>query len=175
MNPFLTTTGAADNGHDVCVAVTGVASPAPSPSGRRFWSVPGDGRKNVRVAERAREEPFVPGEQVGLPAGTVTGPYLIVYGGAGFTGSTHVAAATLRASDGTAVPLRTVDPGQLGAYAGTFVFLIPVEPLEHGKRYTATAHLVDPTTHGDAVDTFSFTTAAGQKVALSSPPPGRPH
>jgi hypothetical protein len=175
MNPFLTTTGAADNGHDVCVAVTALAAEAPAVPSRRFWSVPGDGRKNVRVAERAHEEPFVPGEQVGLPAGTLTGPYLIVYPGVGFTDATHVAAASLRAADGTTVPLRTVDPGQLGAYAGNFVFLIPVDPLEHGMRYTATAHLVDPTTRNDSVDSFSFTTAAGPKVALSVPPVRRPH
>ena len=159
MNPFLAATGAADDGRDVCVAVTGLSAEATvGASGRRFWSVPGDGRTNVPVAERAREEPFVPGDQVGLPAGSLTGPYLIVYGGTGFTAATRVVTASLRAAGGTSVPLRTVDPGQLGPYGGNFVFLIPVDPLAHGTRYTASAHLVDPSTRNDAVDTWSFTT-----------------
>jgi hypothetical protein len=167
MNPYLTRVGAADDGRDVCVSVTGTAATVPGPP-RRFWSVPGDGRTDVPVAERATELPFAPGERVGLAAGSLTGPYLIVYPGPAFSTAVRVVGASLRLDDATSVPVRSVEPGQLGEYGDGPVFVIPVTPLAHGTHYTAAVFLADASTGAAAVISFSFTTAGGPHHPLSA-------
>ena len=52
----------------------------PAPATVTGYSYPGDGATGeLPPARSAAEEPFTPGEYVGLPAGTETGPYLMAF------------------------------------------------------------------------------------------------
>ena len=44
-----------------------------------FFSVPGDGDRSVPPSEAAAEVPFTPGQAVGIPSGTRTGPTVLLY------------------------------------------------------------------------------------------------
>ena len=127
-----------------------------------FYAFTGEqGRANVPVSEVADEYPETPGDAVGLPAGTTTGPNLLVYA-LGLGNTPGIAGATLKSAAGQSVPVRTVD-GTTTYQGQTFMFswhgdIIPVNPLSPGTEYTATVdwRAADGTPY---VQTFSFTTA----------------
>ena len=122
----------------------GVNSPVASSIGS-FYSVPGNGAKNVAFAWTAVEEPYTPGQAVGIPQGTTTGPYLILYPASGATFSS----ASLTGPNGESVPIVAVPPStpappapagwpQASTFgspgAGTFV--IVRAPLERDMHYS---------------------------------------
>ncbi|HEU5324052.1 MAG TPA: hypothetical protein VFX28_24835, partial [Methylomirabilota bacterium] len=105
------------------------------------------------------ESPFVPGDLVGLPMGTVTGPHLVVMpfgqvSGLGpdqSYGPTRVVAASLAGPSGL-VEVRSVDQstvgprGNLGAYLQGAI-LIPVTPLAPASTYRARVALLSRGMH----------------------------
>ncbi len=163
--PRLTQLGVDDRASYVCAttwpgyAATGSASPV-------VYSYPGDGATRWRPSERASEGPFTPGDKVGLPQPTETGPYLyaLVDGPGSFfsvRNATQLTAASLTGPQGP-VEIRTVasDHPEVGPYLPAGAMLIPVSPLQAGARYTASASF---TVGGAAVSrTWSFTTAGPQ-------------
>ena len=96
--PQLSEMGAAENDNHNC-ATTWPGYHRPEPAGLIAYSYPGNGVTGVVPTERAAESPFVPGDQVGLPAGTATGRHLLVYlsGVAPDDGPDVTVAATLSA------------------------------------------------------------------------------
>ncbi len=120
---------------------------------------PGDGVKGVEPGENARELPFVPGDFVGLPQGTLAGRELFVYlNQAGQPGQAQVkfVSASLTGPRGK-LKIKTVDNSTktVGIYLAGGV-IIPVKPLKPHTKYTASVTLVDGA--GTIDKTWSFTT-----------------
>jgi cysteine-rich secretory family protein len=100
-----------------------------------FYSYPGPNR-SIAWAQNAAEGPSVPGDSVGLPQGTTTGPNLIVWCfGPRNAPLTDIRSATLKRGDGTKVDIRIVDDRNGFPIPGSG-FLIPVKPLKPGRTYT---------------------------------------
>ncbi len=159
--PQLSETGAAESYGRNCL-YTWLGYQRPSPATLAAYSYPGNGVTGVVPIEYAAESPFIPGDFVGLPEGTATGRYLLVYlsGAFGFAEATKVnATATLSGPQGP-VDLRTID--STSPDIGSFMprpsaFLIPVQPLQSLTTYQAE---VMWTTAGAPLfqQRFSFTT-----------------
>ncbi|MGB7160163.1 MAG: hypothetical protein WBD40_19000 [Tepidisphaeraceae bacterium] len=114
----------------------------PAPATPQLFTFPGDGVRDVRFEEKAAESPYVPGDLVGLPEGTTTGPHLYVMP-FGDERPGRLAGASLTGPNGP-VDIRTVD-----GYSGQQVasdpgaFIIPVKPLRPNTTYAASAAYVD--------------------------------
>lgn len=138
--PTLHEIGAFESGGRTCIVVAGGLA-------RQFkvdqlFSYPGPGRAGVPSSQRVHGEwPASPGDVVGLPQGTTTGPTIYVYAEGPWVfaeapleiGSAHVI------GPGGPVAIRVVDPrkhAKIGPYTppGCF-FLIPVSPLRSGSTY----------------------------------------
>ena len=150
------------------------------PAATVLYSYPGDGRTEVRASEVAYESPFVPGDFVGLPQGTRTGPHLYVLAdGPWSSADLQITAASLTGPDGP-TEVRWVDntTGTVGAYMPTGGIVIPAAPLRRGSvKYTASVSVsVDG---APATRTWSFTTvsnappAAAFTVTPATPRAGR--
>jgi hypothetical protein len=138
--PQLSETGVAENDDRVCMWTWPGYK-------RRFnadtvYTAPGDGG-GVPVAETAHEQPFVPGDFVGLPRGTVTGPHLYVFAVGPSATAMRVQRATLTAASGPSVEIRTVDntTPRLGTFLPSGAILIPVAPLAPATDYVASVSL----------------------------------
>jgi hypothetical protein len=96
----------------------------------------------VYYEERADEWPFTPGAFVGLPEGSVTGPYLYVFAFGEGISQVQLTGASLVGPDGP-VEARTVDnttsgpQGNVGAYMPPGGIVIPVSPLQPESSYSA--------------------------------------
>jgi hypothetical protein len=120
---------------------------------------PGDGVRGVEPGENAHEDPFVPGDFVGLPAGTVTGRHLFVYlNQAGQPGQAQVkiVSASLSGPKGK-LKVKTVDNSTptVGPYLAGGI-IIPVKPLTPFTKYTAKVTVKDGS--GTMSKTWHFTT-----------------
>ena len=74
-----------------------------------LYSYPANGARDVPTGMVAYEAPFSPGQAVGIPAGSETGPYLYVFADGGWAaGLPHVTSATLSAAGGAPVAVRHV-------------------------------------------------------------------
>jgi hypothetical protein len=168
--PALSVTGYDDDPGGCMSTFRGYGRPGPTPP--VVYTYPGNGA-SIYAAMTAFESPFTPGEHVGIPAGTETGPYLyVLVHGAGNTNG-RLTAASLTGPDG-AVEVRTVDnktntdKGNLGQFLPSGGMVIPVKPLKTGSSYTATASF---TTDGGASLDHSWTfKTLGQ--APTPPPDG---
>lgn len=157
--PELTEIGVADRGGMVC-ATTWPGYSRELPVTTSVVTYPGDGTK-LYAREKAYESPFTPGDLVGLPQGTETGPHLYVYvwGPAladyRLMRSLSIAHASLRGPRGE-LTLRWVDhtTARIGPYlpSGSGI-IIPVEPLQVGTRYDASVRFSDGTSHSWSFDT----------------------
>lgn len=108
-------------------------------TGDVLFTYPGQGTSH-RFEETASESPFVPGDFVGLPEGTTTGPHLyVLYGG---QDAPRLTSATLSGPDGN-VEVRSVDSQtpELGGYLAAASIVIPVCPLRPRAQYTASVAL----------------------------------
>ena len=112
----------------------------PAPAAVTGYSYPGNGTSGVAAGEVAAEAPFTPGELVGLPAGTETGPYLMAFlDGPAKIHSATVSAASLTGPDG-AVAIESIgsDNSQIGPYLpAPMAFLIPRAPLADGTYHAS--------------------------------------
>ncbi|MEA2137811.1 MAG: hypothetical protein QOG56_961 [Solirubrobacteraceae bacterium] len=112
----------------------------PAPAVDTIYAYPGEGTR-YRFEESAGESPFTPGELVGIPSGTKTGPYLYLsVDGPGLypLAKARMTEATLVGPDGP-VEVRPVDnttPG-IGGYIPTGGELIALHPLRPRSSYTA--------------------------------------
>jgi hypothetical protein len=171
LGPALSSTGYADHPGACMVTWPGYQRSAPEPV---VYAYPGDGA-TIYTHEVAYEQPFTPGEFVGLPAGADTGPYIYVLVHSGTMGGRgKITAASLTGPDG-AVEVRSVDnstendKGSLGPYLPAGGMVIPVKPLKPGTTYSASVTFV---TFGNATLTksWSFKTAG----TASTPDGGDP-
>lgn len=138
--PQLSEIGAAENDDHNC-ATTWPGYQRPVPASLIAYSYPGNGVSGVVPTERAFESPFVPGDQVGLPEGTATGRYLLVYlSGVTPSDTPDVTAAATLANGSGPVDLRVVDSTneEVGGYMPQpSAFLIPAQPLTPLTTYQA--------------------------------------
>ena len=142
------------------------------------YSYPGDGATGVIPNYLAGELPFAPGQAVGIPAGTVTGPYILLFPACG-NGSSELQSATLAGPDGpvmvkvvgpdTAAPADrpagwehydTVDSGP---------FVIPTAPLKPLTQYTLMTNWLWDEDAKAHTETMRFTT--GPRVRHPYCPP----
>ncbi len=171
--PQMSETGAAESLGRNCLT-TWPGYRRPSPAMLTAYSYPGDGVSGVVPTERAAESPFIPGDFVGLPEGTATGRYLLVYlsGLVSFASASRVTATATLSSAAGPVDLRVIDSTStdIGAYMPRpSAFLIPVQPLAALTTYRAD---VLWSLDGEALfeQGFSFTTGTdpGQGVATTA-------
>lgn len=136
LTPKLSVTGFADGCFITLAGWKRTAPPA-----LEVVSYPGNGA-TIYPAMTARERPFVPGDFVGLPEGTTTGPHLYIFGFGANTFSGRLSGASLTGPDGP-VDVRSVDnhtsgpEGNLGPYLPAGGILIPAKPLRAESSYTA--------------------------------------
>jgi hypothetical protein len=160
--PELLTIGAFENGKYGChTTFPGYTRPAPAAD--TFYSYPGDGAR-IPWFEEARENPSVPGDEVGLPQGTITGPDMQVYwrGPDDAVPLSDLVAATLTDDSGTAIDARTVGNQQNGLALPGSGFVIPVRPLKPATSYGATATFSsgDPANPRTLTHSWSFRTTS---------------
>jgi hypothetical protein len=125
-----------------------------------LFTYPGNGVTGFYTSEKASEMPAVPGDFVGLPQGTTTGPHLLVMTLGTKLG--RIASATLTGPAGP-VDVRTVDNETKGleGYLPPGGMIIPVAPLALGATYTASATFVpDGGKEKTLAVTWSFSTVA---------------
>lgn len=126
------------------------------------YTYPRDGATDWRPSETAAEDPFTPGEKLGIPEGTATGPYLyLLFDGPDLTvfDTAQVTSASLTGPAGP-VEIAVADntTPEVGAYLPTGAQLIPRRPLVPRQTYTAS---VSATVAGRPFShTWSFTTGA---------------
>jgi len=148
--PRIDRMGAAENEGYGC-ATTLASRNRPAPAADVTYTYPGDGARGWPADQTARELPYTPGELLGIPEGTRTGPYLYaMFDGPDLTVSdtARAAAATLTGPDGP-VELAVADnhtPG-LEGFLPPGLELIPRSPLRANATYTATLR-ADVTTEG---------------------------
>jgi hypothetical protein len=137
--PRLDAMGVDDAGGYVC-ATTLLSRNGPAPAVDTVYVYPGEGVRH-RFAEIASENPYTPGERIGIAAGTKTGPYLYAsVDGPGLSlfADARLTAATLTGTEGP-VEVRTVDnyTDGLSGYLPTGGEVIPLRPLRGRSTYTA--------------------------------------
>jgi hypothetical protein len=137
LRPELRVTGVSESDGWTCVVVRDPRERRP-PRGMRFYSYPGPARGGVPTEDVAwNEAPYAPGDLVGIPQGTVSGPHLFLFGFGLGSPQLRVRSASLRGPAG-AVALRVVDNTHPRALlAPPSAILIPPTPLEPGA-YCAT-------------------------------------
>ncbi len=155
------------------------------PATTQTFTYPGPG-STIYYSEWAAELPFVPGDFVGLPEGTQTGPHLFVFAFAEQARGVDITGAELVGPTGP-VAVRTVDnlTDTVGSYLPPGGILIPEQPLAPDSEYHA---VVDGTAYaflpdGDLAvgrivgpirwDWTFRTEAAPIEVPVSSPRPLR--
>jgi hypothetical protein len=138
--PQLSEIGAAENDSHDC-ATTWPGYHRTEPTSLTAYSYPGNGVSGVVPTERAAESPSVPGDQVGLPEGTATGRYLLVYlSGVDPSDTPDVTVTATLFTGGSPLDLRVVDSTneEIGGYMPQpSAFLIPAQPLMASTGYQA--------------------------------------
>ena len=176
LHPWLRRTGVGETGGYACMVTLGDRD-APNPAEIGLVTAPGTGQY-VRPAEVARESPFVPGDEVGLPQGTKTGPHIYVYAvGPQRFGTVTVQAASLTAADGSQVPVRWVDgtSPRSGPYLDGGAILIPATPLKEGTAYGLRVEAATTSESGSRLQisrTSSFITGPDESDLAVAPESG---
>jgi hypothetical protein len=137
--PRLAVTGGADADGFSCT-FTFPGWTRADPPGATVYTYPGNGA-TIYPSEAARENPWTPGDLVGLHQPVRTGPYLIVFidkpGQSPFDNPATISAATLTGPSG-AVAVKTVDgTTAVHPYIAPGGFIIPVSPLRPNTSYRA--------------------------------------
>ena len=165
--PSLAQVGIDDSSGYVCVTTWPGMTRAPLAQ-ETVTTYPGDGTSGFPTAEEAEENPFVPGDFVGIPEGTTAGREIFVYldepGQAG-PAQVTIDSASLTAPGG-ALAIKWVDnsTGTLGPYL-TGGIIIPVQPLPEGVPITASVTVVGA--NGPITHSWTFTTAQDPQASVS--------
>jgi hypothetical protein len=140
LSPKLAQLGASDASGHVC-ATTWPGYTRTVPKEPTIFSYPGNGTTKVPATQVAAERPFVPGDFVGLPMGTQTGPHLYVMTDAPERRA-RVVSASLVGPAG-AVEVRVVDnfTPSIGDYLPAGGIIVPVSPLQRASVYQASTTL----------------------------------
>jgi hypothetical protein len=169
LGPQLSVTGFDESTGDCMITWPGYQRP--NPPGPELFTYPGNGTSFIPASMEADESPFTPGELVGIPQGTVTGPYLYVLGWD--TGAGDITAASLTGPSGP-VAIDTLDTsttgpeGGLGDYIPPGGMILPIHPLTPGATYTASVTYtplypaLDNNVYGPQSLTWSFTVALAE-------------
>lgn len=181
LNPRLAVSGADEfEGHACIWTLTEPSAWSVAPVDA-VYTYPGPGVAGVPFEERAFELPYVPGDFVGLPAGTATGPHLYVLpdgpwaiGDAGLDGDPasrferpfRIERVALAGPDG-AVPVRITDDSveAVAPYVPAGGIIIPERPLRGAATYRAEVSLLSSETGIRRDHAWSFTTAARENLA----------
>lgn len=182
LNPRLAVSGADDSGGHVCVWTQARPGESPLAVDDVVHTFPGRGAQDVPARETAGELPFTPGDFVGLPQGTLTGPHLYVLPDGPWAAASApsddglttvsrerpilVEDSELRGPGGP-VPLAVVDArsdASLTAYLPAGAILIPTVPLAPGTLYRAQVLMLSPDTGIRRNHTWSFTTGARENA-----------
>jgi hypothetical protein len=138
--PTLQQIGAFESGNRSCVMVA--LGNTRQIAANTIYADPGPGRSRVPTSQTVHGEwPASPGDVVGLPQGTTTGPtiYVIAAGPWIAEQPLHLAKSSLHGPHGV-VTIRVVDPRlhpKIAPYVAPGVFfLIPVSPLAAGTTYS---------------------------------------
>jgi hypothetical protein len=158
-SPSLSVIGIDDSNGYVC-ATTWPGMLRPAVTTDTIFTYPGNRARGVPTSEVANENPFVPGQFVGIPPGRTAGRELFVYlNKAGELGQAPVTikSVTLSGSSGP-VAVRSVGTTtkEIGPYLAGGI-LLPVKPLTAGTSYTVSVTVADGT--GKLSHAWSFTTA----------------
>lgn len=118
-----------------CMWVTGLTTTPPAVT--ETYTYPGSGA-TIYPSETAYEWPFQPGEFVGIPDKTATGPYLFVFAHGSDARCVRVSTASLSGPTGP-VDVRHVDnfTDGLANFMSVGAMLIPRNPLEGATDYHA--------------------------------------
>lgn len=153
-----------------------------APATDSTYTYPGPGATAWPFAQTASEGPYTPGQQVGIPAGTKTGPYLyVMFDGPTVTLSDTATAtsATLTDSQGATVSVATADNNTTGlvGFLPTGMQVIPRAQLAPSTTYTANVSASVTTQGGGGPArsfsrTWSFTTDSLPDTAIDSGPSG---
>ncbi len=192
--PRLAVTGAADvDGYSCTITFPGYIRPAPA--ALTIYTVPGNGTMTA-PSELASEQPWTPGDLVGLSQPQRTGPYLTVLvdapGQSPIDNPATLSNATVTGPSGQSVAVKTVDGNtpvpsgsepELYPYISPGGFIIPVAPLLAGTTYhaqvdvtfdgTTTPYDWSFTTRGN--DPQSALTANGDELSFTSRSPAPIH
>ncbi len=177
LSPYLDRAGADETaGYGCLTTLASVARPAEPVD--TLFTYPRDGTHRWRTSEVASEGPFTPGETVGIPQGTRTGPTLYVMAsgpGLRWTSASQVVSASLTGA-GSSVALETFDrlSPQVGTYLPVGAQLLPRAPLRPQTTYTAAIVLRVTGADGtprDIARTWSFTTASAAEEAATAAGP----
>lgn len=143
--PALRTTGAAENDGEVCVStLRGRDRVFPV---RAVFTVPPDGGEIALSEQILTEKPHVPAEFAGRAPGTVTGPSIFAYAVGPLTEGMRVTGASLVATGGDQVTVRSMD--HLSDVIGPYMpvgsaLILPVKPLSPATDYTASVTFAVP-------------------------------
>lgn len=169
--PRIDRIGASENKGYGCATTLASHSTAAPPSDTTY-TYPGDDATGWPPAQVAAENPYTPGERVGIAAGTRTGPYLyVMFDGPDLTPGDSATAtrASLTTPDGP-IAVAVVDNHTSGlqGYLPTGLQVIPREPLRANTRYTASvaATILTQARSGPEQTfshTWSFTTAPNRR------------
>jgi hypothetical protein len=166
LHPALETLGAAEENRDgqgLGCHTTFPGHTRPAPANDTFYSYPGDSA-TIAWFEQARESPSVPGDAVGLPEGTITGPNMEVFwrgpnGPDGPPSLDNLVSASLSDASGSPVEVRTVGVPQDSLVIRGTGFVIPARPLRPGSNYSATATFRSDDGSREFSGSWSFTTS----------------
>lgn len=174
LHPWLKQTGIGVSGNYACMVTLGERTGGVTDDIRLITS-PGTGQF-IRPAEVAREAPFTPGDEVGLPQGTKTGPHIYVYAlGPYRLPNVTIKSATLTATDdGSEADVRWVDASspRSGRYLDGGAIIIPVSPLKEGVVYGLRIEAETTSSSGQRVlisRTTSFTTGPDESELAETP------
>jgi hypothetical protein len=165
--PSLAQVGIDDSSGYVCVT-TWPGMTATPPAQETITTYPGNGASGFPTAEDAQEAPFVPGDFVGIPAGTTAGREIFVYlDEPGQTGPAQVTIeqASLTAPSGP-LQIQTVDnsTATIGPYL-TGGIIIPMQPLPEGVQINASVTLAGAS--GPVAHSWSFTTVQSPNASVT--------
>jgi hypothetical protein len=138
-DPEVAIAGYSDDHGIGCMRVRGGRPPATAPE---LYSLPGSGRTGVPMSELDHESPYAPQQLVGIPAGQVTGPNILLFT-RGLRGSRPLAAAaySLTGPQGPVDARLVIESTSNAVGSGSWFrgggVLIPVSPLAPFATYVA--------------------------------------
>jgi hypothetical protein len=166
LRPALVDTGADESSGWTCVATTG-GRERTAPRDMRFYTYPGPRRSGVPLREVVfNEHPYSPGDLVGIPQGTASGPHLYLFGFGLTAAQLRVRSASLSGPAGKTA-LRWVDNTHPRSLLDRpAAILIPPHPLDPGAYCVS----VRGTVHG--VGRFGHRWAFVTEGSTAAPPSG---